>query len=191
MLTWHDLQSQGADVFIDWVHHTIFPAIERRFCSDRFEEAWQHVMFKWWENQTTADFFDSPEHVKASLVATIKHACTRRNGGNSCGLQPGIRLDGKIAISFGDLGSEGIVFEDSIPDRLPISSSGTIVSDRARDLWAEYHRLPPMQRLAVEMCVLGELTVGQAAELDGCSVNTMNQRRYQAIRRLRSFEASA
>lgn len=190
-MTWDEVTTMPSSDFLAWLDRTyrakVIRAVERShryYASGDPDEAWQELLL--WAHNTaaTAASWKNGGHVFAWAVGFVRRSIgyARRRAAMSsrhCHLPIGY---GRL---FTELTDAELAKLAVMPVEKPETNPGELGPSTG---WLKQalDDLTPRRRRAIDLCIVGEQTVNQAADLVGCTKNAMNKARHLGLAQLRA-----
>lgn len=189
-MTWDEIKGLVCVDFLAWLDRTCrcdtIAAVERMggwYRGGDLDASWQELALYVFNQAATAERWNDRQHLTSWCVWFVrKSVVNQRRRGSQSYRHARARLAYARTFSelteaeLASLQARPVAERETTPDQLG-PSTGWL--SKALD------DLTPRRRRAIDLCVLGDLTVNQAAEIDGCTKNAMNKARHLALAGLR------
>lgn len=181
-----DMIGRPTNEFLDWFDRKYYAIIEadqygKHWCDDSFNDCWTNLLMYWHRRSLVADDFENEYAVLGTACSSLLTMRTKlATQGAGATHRRGVVVAGRYACLFSELVEEGLdrlkfmaaPEPKTKPDQLGPSENW--LSQALQDL-------SPCRRRAIELCVLQDHTVNQAADLVACTKNAMKKARHNGL----------
>lgn len=187
-MSWQDAQAMTTAKLVEWLDRQYRAVVEADLFSRyaerlSFDDHWQDLLLYVWNKALTAEYWEHENHLLGWMYGFLLRA-RRFDAARRSKAQRERFLPIGYATLFGEL-AELELHRLSMRPVVEREPKPTQLGPSVEWLKQAFADLSPRRKRAVELCIFNDLTVNQAAEIDGCTKNAMNKARHLALTELR------